>query len=205
MAIGLFILRETKVPLTTGKLVQMSLNMSQYPYNADIGQTDLMGAAYNGDAEEVVHILCMPCDVDAQDDHGVTALMYASREGHTEPVRRLIEHQADLELQPFSRRYTALMYAVRGGHTFTVQALLTAKADPDVRDEDDTFDTPLTLAASCGFLPIVRALVAAGADVSLRGSIWQLPPPPRRLPGARDITKFQSSCFTMKRNHRIDS
>lgn len=149
--------------------------MSQYPYNPEIGQTDLMGAAYSDDAEEVVRILSMPCDIDAQDDHGVTALMYAAMKAHTEVVQRLIEHKADLEVQSLSRRYTALMYAVRGGHTSTVQALLAAQADPDVHEENDTFDTPLTLAAGCGFLPIVRALVAAGADVSLRGSIWQLP------------------------------
>ena len=81
-----------------------------------------MGAAYSGDTEEVVLILEMPCDIDAQDDHGNTALMYAAMEGHTEAVRRLVEQGANLELQSGSRRYTALMYAVRGGHTRTVQA-----------------------------------------------------------------------------------
>jgi hypothetical protein len=43
--------------------------MPEYPYNADIGQTDLMGAAYNGVAETVARILTMPCDIDAQDNH----------------------------------------------------------------------------------------------------------------------------------------
>jgi ankyrin repeat protein len=165
--------------------------MSQYPYNADLGQTDLMGAAYHGDAEEIVRILSMPCDIDAQDDHGVTVLMYAAIKGHNEAVRRLIEHRADLELQSFSRRYTALMYAVREGHVATVQALLNAQADPDVHDEDETFDTPLTLAASYGFLPIVRALVGAGANVALRGSIWQLPAEAvARREGHHDISEF---------------
>ena len=164
--------------------------MAEYPYNPEIGQTDLMGAAYNGDAGEIVRILSMPCDTDAQDQHGLTALMYAAMEGHGEAVERLIEHGADLELQS-SQRYTALMYAVRGGHTATVQALLAAKADPDVHDEDATFDTPLTLAARSGFLAIVRALVGAGADVSLRGSIWQLPAEAvARLEGHHDISEF---------------
>lgn len=164
--------------------------MPQYPYNPDTGQTDLMGAAYNGDAEEVAHILSMPCDINAQDDHGTTALMYAAMQGHAEAVRRFVEHKADLELQS-SQRYTALMYAVRGGHTETVQALLTAKADPDVHGQDDTFDTPLTIAARCGFLAIVRVLVGAGADVSLRGSIWQLPAEAvARLEGHHDISEF---------------
>jgi ankyrin repeat protein len=143
--------------------------MSRYPYNPDTGQTDLMGAAYHGDAEEIARILAMPCDINAQDDHGITALMYAAMMGHTEAVQCLIEHGSALELLSYSGHYTALMHAVRGGHAATVQALLAAKADPDVHENDSTFDTPLTLAASCGFLPIVRVLVGAGADVSRRG------------------------------------
>jgi ankyrin repeat protein len=132
-----------------------------------------MAAAYHGDADEVVHLLTLPCDIDAQDNHGVTALMYAAMQGHTEAVRRLIEHKADLELQS-AQRFTALMYAVRGGHTEAVQALLRAKADPDVHGDYETFDTPLTMAAAHGFFPIVRALVAAGAEVGLHGGIAQL-------------------------------
>jgi hypothetical protein len=37
--------------------------MPEYPYNSNIGQTDLMGAAYNGDAEAIARILAMPCDI----------------------------------------------------------------------------------------------------------------------------------------------
>ena len=52
--------------------------MPEYPYNPDIGQTDLMAAAHHGDAEEAATILSMPCDINAQDDHGLTALMCAA-------------------------------------------------------------------------------------------------------------------------------
>ncbi len=149
-----------------------------------------MGAAYQGDAEEVACILSMPCDIDAQDDHRMTALMYAALKGHTEIVRCLIEHKADLEAQSNSR-YTALMYAVRSGDTATVQVLLNAKADPDVHEGDDSFETPLTLAGWYGHLAIVRALVAAGADVSLRGGIIQLPAEAiARRQGHHNISEF---------------
>ena len=165
--------------------------MARYPYNPQIGQTDLMGAAYYGDAEEIALILALPCDIDAQDHHGFTALMFAAMMGHTEAVQCLIEHGAALELLSPSDRYTALMHAVRGGHTATVKALLQAKADPDVHQNDSTFDTPLTLAASCGFLPIVRVLVGAGADVSRRGGICQIPPEAiARREGYHDISEF---------------
>lgn len=142
--------------------------MSAYPYDSDNAQTDLMAAAYNGDADEVIRLLELPSDIDAQDLHDTTALMYAAMKGHAEVVRQLIEHKAGLELQS-SQRYTALMYAVRRSHLETVQILLKAGADPDVHGDYDTFETPLTLAARRGFFPIVRALVAAGANTNLHG------------------------------------
>lgn len=146
--------------------------MPIYPYNTDIGQTDLMGAAYNGDADEVTRILGMPCDIDAQDAHGMSALMYAAMQGHAAVVQRLVEQQALLELQS-PQRFTALMYAVRNGHAETVRVLLQSKADPDVHGDYDIFETPLTLAAGHGYFPIVRLLVAAGADVGLHGGYGQ--------------------------------
>jgi ankyrin repeat protein len=149
-----------------------------------------MGAAYNGDAEEVARILSMPCDIDAQDVHGMTALMYAALRGHTASVKVLIEHKASLELQS-SQRFTALMYAVRNNHLDTVQALLRAKADPDVHGDYDIFDTPLTLAASFGYFPVVRALVAAGANVALHGGYAQLTAECiARMAGRHEISEF---------------
>jgi ankyrin repeat protein len=127
-----------------------------------------MGAAYNGDADEIECILAMPCDIDAKDSHGITALMYAAIQGHSEAIQRLIDHKAALEIQS-PQRYTALMYAVRGGHLGAVQALLRSKADPDVHGNYESFDTPLIIAAERGYFLIVRALVAAGANVGLYG------------------------------------
>ena len=147
--------------------------MSAYPYSPERAQTELMSAAFNGDADEVARLFAMPCDIDAQDSDGITALMYAAMQGHAAAAQRLIEHKANLELQS-GQRYTALMYAVRGGHTETVQALLRAGVDPDVHGDYDTFDTPLTIAARHGFFPIVRALVSAGAEVGLHGGYGQL-------------------------------
>jgi ankyrin repeat protein len=146
--------------------------MSEYPYNSETGQTDLMAAAFNGGAEEVARILALPCDINAQDSHGLSALMYAAMKGHAKVVQQLIEQHAALELQS-KQRYTAVMYAVRGGHADSVLALLRAKADPDVHGDYDVFDTPLTIAAEHGYFPIVRALVAAGAEIRLHGGYGQ--------------------------------
>lgn len=164
--------------------------MSAYPYNSENGQTELMAAAYNGDSDEVLRLLESPADIDAQDQYGTTALMYAAMKGHDEVVRELVEHKAALELQS-SQRYTALMYAVRDGHAKSVQILLQAGADPDVHGDHDTYEIPLTLAASHGFFPIVRALVAAGANTSLHGgySQWTAECAARHA-GHHDISEF---------------
>ncbi len=176
---------------------EKQLTMPTYPHNPERAQTELMSAAYHGDAEEVARLLAFPCDIDAQDHDGLTALMYAALKGHTETVTLLIQHQAKLELQS-AQRYTALLYAVRGGHTETVLALLHAKADPDVHGDYATFDTPLTLAAWQGFFPIVKALVAAGADVSLHGGYDQLTAECKaRLEGHHEISEFL--CYHEKR------
>ncbi len=171
--------------------------MAEYPYNSDKAQTDLMAAAFNGDADAVGCILSMPCDIDAQDAHGITALMYAAMQGHTEAVSALIKNDAGLELQS-AQHYTALMYAVRENHLETVQTLLRAKADPDVHGDYDTLDTPLTLAADRGFFPVVRALVAAGANTSLHGGVaqWTAECIARRN-GHHDISEFL--CYHEKR------
>jgi ankyrin repeat protein len=164
--------------------------MPECSYNADIGQTDLMGAAYHGDAGEIDRILRMPSDIDAQDDHGMTALMYAAIKGDREAVERLVEHKANLELQS-RQRWTALMYAVRDGRLEAVQALLAAKVDPDVHGDYDTFDTPLAIAAWCGHFGIVRALVGAGADVGLHAGCGQRTPECiARHQGHHEISEF---------------
>jgi ankyrin repeat protein len=94
--------------------------------------------------------------------------MYAAMKGHSRAVDRLVENHASLELES-AQRYTALMYAVRGGHLETVQTLLRAKADPDVHGNYDSFETPLAIAAGRGHFAIVRALVAAGANIGIYG------------------------------------
>jgi hypothetical protein len=164
--------------------------MSAYPYHSENGQTELMAAAYNGDSDLVAQLLESPADIDAQDQYGTTALMYAAMKGQDEVVQQLTEHKANLELQS-TQRYTALMYAVRDGHTKSAQILLKSGADPDVHGDYETFETPLTLAAWRGFFPIIRALVAAGANTDLRGgySQWTAECAARQA-GHHDISEF---------------
>ena len=156
-----------------------------------------MGAAYSGDAEEVARVLALLCDIDAQDSHGMTALMYGAMRGHTNIVQLIIHNKAKLELQS-AHYFTALMYAVQYGYVETIQELLNAKADPNVHGDYDIFDTPLTIAARKGFFPIVRLLVAAGANVGIHAGYSQLTAECiARREGHHEISEFL--CYNEKR------
>ena len=60
-----------------------------------------------------------------------------------------------------------------------------------MHEDYSTFETPLTLAARQGFFPIVRSLVAAGANVGLHGGCEHVTAECRaRLTGHHEISEF---------------
>ena len=61
-------------------------------------------------------------------DHGVTAMMAAARDGHTDVVKLLLEKGANVHAQD-SDGWTALMYAAEGGHFELTKTLLASGAD----------------------------------------------------------------------------
>jgi len=66
-------------------------------------------------------------DVNAQNNYGDTALMIASKRGHTEVAKLLIEEGADVNAQD-TLGNTALLWASRSGHTDIVKLLIEAGA-----------------------------------------------------------------------------
>lgn len=101
---------------------------------------------------------------DARED-GVTALMRAASEGAPKTVRLLIERGADMSATDFAGK-TALHYAANYsasvGCLERIQQLVDAGADVNARSHSG--DTPLICAARAGWVPVVRLLLAAGAD-----------------------------------------
>lgn len=68
-------------------------------------------------------------DMDATDDNGNSALIYAACFGHDKIVQELIAYGADVETEDkFS--YTPVMWAIQNGHFNIVRDLLDAGADP---------------------------------------------------------------------------
>ncbi|RYP65787.1 hypothetical protein DL771_008152 [Monosporascus sp. 5C6A] len=103
-----------------------------------------------------------------------TALMLAAAAGHTEVVHLLCEHDPPCILRRDMRRRDAIMEASLGGHDTVLQILLTyvpGGAQAAVRNADLEGNTALHFASSKGHLPVLRTLLAAGADPQQR-NIW---------------------------------
>ncbi len=119
---------------------------------------------------------------DTTDEHDMSALMRASRDGNVTEVSRLLAegarvnqavkgHSAAREflafiawMQSLPKRdggYRALHYAAAGGHRDVARRLLDAGAEPGAAARAG--ETPLSLAAWRGDLELVRLLLDAGA------------------------------------------
>jgi hypothetical protein len=85
-------------------------------------------AAETGDVNELVSVLPRVRDINARNEHGVTALMRAAQHGRLRVVRVLLEHGADANIIR-NDKFTALALAAFFGHTEIVRALMEHGAD----------------------------------------------------------------------------
>lgn len=92
--------------------------------------------------------------------------LMATRGDEIEVAKWLIDRGVDIERRGRSNR-TPLQEASVCDYTELVGLLLTVGANPNSRTEIDENATPLMLATQAGSITAVRALLAAGADVTL--------------------------------------
>ena len=127
----------------------------------------LRDAATRGDVDTLRALLDAECDtteIDSLDWVGKAPLMYAAQGGHTECVRLLLEHGADVN-KPSASRSTAAHYAAERGHKETLLALLDdVGCDVDARGSWGM--TPLMWAAQEGHTECTQLLLERGADIS---------------------------------------
>ena len=104
--------------------------------------------------------------VNTQDNYRDTALMEASRRGHTGAVKLLIDNGADVNCMN-SYGEIALIEASDNGHIEVVKLLIEAGADVNARDHGTT---ALMEASIDGYLEIVKMLIEAEADLNIQYS-----------------------------------
>ena len=128
---------------------------------------ELWRIAESGELDELLAIL-PSADVNARNEHGMTALMRAARQGRTQMVRTLLEHGADPNLVR-NDNFTALSLAAFFGHTEIVEMLLGRGAQSDVETRYGT--SPKMWARARSFGDVARCLEKRVPNPS--------PPPPR--------------------------
>jgi len=94
----------------------------------DAATLELWRVAESGDLEALALVLLRGPDINARNEHGVTALMRAAQFGHARMVRALLEHGADANITR-NDKFTALALAAFFGHTQVVRALMENGAD----------------------------------------------------------------------------
>lgn len=124
----------------------------------------LRTAASQGETERVAELLGQGADPDAHNRFGTTALHLASRNGHLPVVELLLRHGAAAARHD-NHGNTAAVLATWGGHREVLQTLLDRAADLPEHEKETCLGWAIILAD----IPTVELLLAAGADLEIRG------------------------------------
>jgi hypothetical protein len=121
----------------------------------DVATLELWRAAENGDLDELATLLPRGVDINACNEHGVTALMRAAQHGHARMVRALLQHGADANIKR-NDKFTALALAAFFGHTEVVRTLMAYGADSQASTRHGT--SPQMWATARTFNAVVKSL-----------------------------------------------
>lgn len=124
---------------------------------------EVMRAIYYGDNRMLENALENNINIDATNEFGETALMYACNSGSEEIVKKIVDCGADVNLQN-KMGNTPVIYACDNGNKDIVEFLVERGADINHRSYDGK--TALLCACSRCKISLIRYLVEKGADVN---------------------------------------
>lgn len=97
------------------------------------------------------------CNPDSCDSNGQSPLLWATRNGHEDVIKLMIEANADLEVRDKEEGATPLIWAARKGYKNVVNLLL--ERGGEINAKDDHGRTPLSLAARHKHGSIIQLLL----------------------------------------------
>ncbi|KAL5499588.1 hypothetical protein EMCRGX_G011033 [Ephydatia muelleri] len=120
-------------------------------------------ACTEGNQAAVNHCIRMGVNVNCLGN--MSALHLASQHGHSEIVRELLKHGANIDA---INRYgnTALHLAILGGHMITACVLIEGNANLNIRNQPG--NTPLHLCCKAGYIDLASLLLQNGADSTIQ-------------------------------------
>ncbi len=117
------------------------------------------------DLSEVKRLLAIGTDINAVDgESGYTPLICASSFGHTECVRLLLQHKADIFILN-KYGYSSLHYASANGQLTCVNLLVAASASQEIDISNNAGVTPLAFAIKYSRADIAEFLLHSGAKM----------------------------------------
>jgi uncharacterized protein len=159
------------------EVVRLLLEAKADPNRTSFGLAPLFFASEKGDVKTVELLLKHGADVNARLEavdeemkvrNGDTALIASAAPGISSATARvLIKAGADVNARADNGK-TAVMQAVASENLDVLKALLEAKADVRPRMEPPEAIDALTLAVGKGRADMVEALIASGADVTVK-------------------------------------
>lgn len=126
---------------------------------------ELIDAVMNNDIEAVELLLKSGADVNAKNNIGKTALMFAAEDGRLDIVAMLLEKGADVNAI-WGNGFKALDYALNGNTNEKLDITkLLIKAGSNLESKDICGQTVLMRAVYNGYIEVVKLLLDAGVDV----------------------------------------
>ena len=129
---------------------------------ANVLGIELVEECKNANFEKVKELVEKGADVNAKNIWEITALMWASINGHKEVAEFLVERGADVNIKGKDER-TALMLASSNGHKEVVELLVAKGADVNQKDYDGY--TALMTAVRNKDKEMAELLILNGADI----------------------------------------
>lgn len=133
-------------------------------------RTALYAAAANNQAS-VVQFLCeSKAKVNIHGRGGFTPLTVAAFDGHVEVIKTLLKYGRELDLEMRDKgtfNATPLYHAAFKNHPEVVEVLCKAKAKVNIHESSGRGNTPLTAAASQGYVEVVKSLLEYGDGLNL--------------------------------------
>ena len=148
---------------------------------------ELWRIAESGAIDELEGVLPQ-ADINARNEHGMTALMRAAYHGRVKMVRLLLDHGADPNVAR-NDNFTALSLAAFFGHAEIVEMLMGHGANANVATRFGT--SPYIWAKARSFGDVARCLEKRGDD--LKKSVVENPAPIPTLPQPSPLPSSQPS------------
>jgi ankyrin repeat protein len=131
--------------------------MTPLHYAASCGRTELVSA-----------LISAGSDVNAQNVSDNTPLLMACNKGHTDTVRELLKHKADMTIfgkpDGLTALHAAVVFGGAEGFVDTAALLIDAGAPINLKSQDGML-TPLHCSSAKGHVACVKLLIQKGADI----------------------------------------